>query len=85
MKSILLKVDDKLNDELDLIKRTEGLGSKTSTVAFLIKYYLVTKEHDLSSSIAMLEKVLSKIDPESIPPIQEQLKKLQEQDEDSNN
>ncbi len=32
MKSIMLKVDDKIKQELDLIKNEEGLGTQTATI-----------------------------------------------------
>jgi len=38
MKSIMLKVDDKIKQELDLIRSEEGLGTQTATITYLVKY-----------------------------------------------
>jgi hypothetical protein len=76
LKSILLKVDDKIKEELALIREEEGLGNQTATITYLIKYYFLTKKSNLDTTIAMLEKVLEKVDTKSIPPLKEQLKDL---------
>lgn len=74
MKSILLKVPPKIPEELDRIQEEEGLGNRTSTVTFLIKYYLLTKKNSLDQSIYILDKLLDKIDVEQLPSASEQLK-----------
>lgn len=76
MKSILLKIDDKVKSELEMIKEGEGLGNQTATVIFLIKYYLLTKGKNLDTTLSLLDKVMGKIDPKSIPSLEEQLKDL---------
>ena len=42
MSSIIFKVDGKIPKELDLIQEEEGLGNRTSTFTFLIKYYFLS-------------------------------------------
>lgn len=74
MKSILLKVPQKIPEELDRIQEEEGLGNRTSTVTFLIKYYLLTKKSALDQSIDVLDKLLDKIDVEKLTSTREQLK-----------
>lgn len=74
MKTIVLKVDDKIPRELDLIEEEEGLGNRTATVTFLIKYYFLTKKSSLDQSIAILDRLLDKIDAEKLPSAREQLK-----------
>ena len=74
MKSIMLKVDDKIKQELDLIKSEEGLGTQTATITYLVKYYFLTKKSSLDTTIAILDRALEKLDTNKIPPIEEQLK-----------
>jgi len=74
MKTIILKVDEKIPQELDLIKETEGLGNRTSAFIFLIKYYFLTKNKDLDGSIAILNNLLDRVDTKKIPSAEEQLK-----------
>lgn len=76
MKSILLKVPDKIPEELNQIQEKEGLGNRTSTVTFLIKYYFLTKKRSLDESIALFEKALDGIDVNTLPPAEEQLKNI---------
>ena len=76
MKTIVLKVDEKIPRELDIIEREEGLGTRTSTVTFLIKYYFLTKKNNLDQSISMLEKLLDRVDVKKLPSAKEQLKKI---------
>lgn len=76
MKSILLKVNDKIKSELDLIREEEGFGNQTATVTYLVKYYLMTKKSKLDTTLAILDKLLDKIDTKSLPPLEEQLKDL---------
>ncbi len=76
MKSIMLKVDDKIKDELDLIRSEEGLGTQTATIIYLIKYYFLTKRSSLDVSIAMLDKALDLIDLSKLPSAEEQLKDI---------
>lgn len=76
MKSILFKVDDKIKDELDLIRAEEGLGTQTATITYLVKYYFLTKKSSLDTTISILDKVLDKLDSKKIPPLEEQLKDL---------
>lgn len=73
MKTIVMKVDDKIPQELDLIKKEEGLGNTTSTVTFLIKYYFLTKKNSLDGSIKMLELLLDRIDTKNLKSAREQL------------
>lgn len=74
MKSILLKVPPKIPEELNRIQEEEGLGNRTSTITFLIKYYLLTKKSALDQSIDVLDKLLDKIDIQRLPSAREQLK-----------
>lgn len=74
--TIVLKVPDKIPYELDLIQDEEGLGNRTSTITFLIKYYFLTKKGSLSQSLELLGKVLEKIDLRKLPSAREQLKDL---------
>jgi hypothetical protein len=60
MKTMILKVDDKISQELDLIKESEGLGNRTSAFTFLIKYYFLTKKDSLDRSIETLNNLLDK-------------------------
>lgn len=76
MKSIMLKVDDKIKEELDLIRSEEGLGTQTATITYLIKYYFLTKRSSLDTSIAILDKALDLIDFSKLPPAEEQLKDI---------
>ncbi len=74
MKTIIHKVDDKIAQEFSLIKEAEGLGNGTSTFTFLIKYYLLTKQNSLQSSIAALDKLIARIDVDKLPSAKDQLK-----------
>lgn len=76
MKSILLKVDDKIKQELDLIRSQEGLGTQTATITYLVKYYFLTKKSSLDTTMAILDKALDRIDTAKLPPLEEQLKDL---------
>lgn len=76
MSTIVLKVPEKIPYELDLIQEEEGLGNRTSTVTFLIKYYFLTKKGSLSQSIELLGHALSRIDASKLPSAREQLKNL---------
>lgn len=76
MKSIMLKVDDKIKQELDLIRAEEGLGTQTATITYLVKYYFLTKKSSLETSIAILDKALDRLDLSKIPPLEEQLKDI---------
>ena len=74
MPSIVLKVKDKIPKELDLIQEEEGLGNRTSTITFLIKYYFLTKKNSLDQSIQIMDKLLDRIDASKLPSAREQLK-----------
>lgn len=74
MKTILMKVDEKIPQELDLIQENEGLGNRTSTVTFLIKYYFLTKKNSLDFSIELFDRLLDKIDVSKLPSAKNQLK-----------
>jgi len=76
MKSILLKVNDKVIDELELIQKNEGLNNRTATILYLIKYYILTKENSLDQKIAIFDKLLEKIDWDKVPSLEEQLKDI---------
>ena len=60
MTALSFKMDDKLTDELDMIREREGLGNRTATFAFLIKYYLLTTSHPLRQSIGLLKQLILK-------------------------
>lgn len=75
-KSILLKVPKKIPAELDVIQEEEGLGNRTATVTFLIKYYFLTKKSSLEQSVQILDKLLDRIDADKLPSAGEQLKDL---------
>jgi len=74
MNSIIFKVSEKIPKELDLIQEMEGLGNRTSTLIFLIKYYLLTKNSSLDQSIKVVENLLDKIDVSKLPSARDQLK-----------
>lgn len=74
MTSIILKVDEKIPKELKLIQDEEGLGNRTATIAFLIKYYFLTKQNSLDQSIATLNALLDRVDTDKLPSAEEQLK-----------
>lgn len=74
MKTIVLKVDEKIPDELSIIQQEEGLGNRTSTVTFLIKYYFLTKTKSLDQSILVLDKLLERLDAKKLPSARAQLK-----------
>lgn len=76
MKSLLFKVEDKIKDELEIIREEEGLGTQTATLLFLVKYYLLTKKTDLDATIKAVDRVLDRIDLEKLPDLKEQLKDL---------
>lgn len=76
MTQIILKVSDKIPKELDIIQDEEGLGNRTSTVTFLIKYYFLTKKNSLDQSIQIMDKLLDRIDAGKLPSAKEQLKDI---------
>ena len=76
MSTIVLKVDDKIPQELELIQAQEGLGNRTSTITFLIKYYLLTKKSSLDQSMQLMDRFLDRLDLSKIPSHREQLKDL---------
>lgn len=76
MKSILLKVPQKIPDELDIIQSEEGLGNRTSTVTFLVKYYFLTKKSALGQSIDVLDKLLDRLDIARLKSANDQLKDI---------
>lgn len=76
MSTIVLKVPEKIPYELDLIQEEEGLGNRTSTITFLIKYYFLTKKGSLTQSLELLGKALESIDVTKLPSAREQLKNL---------
>ena len=76
MSTIVLKVDDKIPQELELIQAQEGLGNRTSTITFLIKYYLLTKKSSLDQSMQLMDRLLDRLDLSKIPSHREQLKDL---------
>lgn len=76
MTSIIFKVNDKIPKELDLIQEEEGLGNRTSTLIFLVKYYFLTKKNSLDQSIQLLDKLIDKMDTNNLPSAKEQLKNI---------
>lgn len=76
MKSMIFKVPEKIPKEIDLIQEEEGLGNRTSTLTFLVKYYFLTKKNSLDQSILVLDKLLDRIDMNKLPSAREQLKDL---------
>lgn len=76
MTAIIFKVSDKIPKELDLIQEEEGLGNRTSTLTFLVKYYFLTKRTFLDQSVQLLDKVLDKIDTSKLPSARDQLKDI---------
>lgn len=76
MASIILKVSDKIPKELDIIQEEEGLGNRTSTITFLIKYYFLTKKNSLDQSIQIIDKLLDRLDASKIASPEEQLKDI---------
>ena len=53
----------------------EGLRNRTSTITFLIKYYLLSKKNSLDQSIQILDKLLDRLDVSRLPSAKKQLKK----------
>lgn len=76
MTSLIFKVSDKIPKELDLIQEEEGLGNRTSTITFLIKYYFLTKKSALEQSIQIMDRLLDRIDTKNLPSAKEQLKDI---------
>lgn len=76
MTSLIFKVNDKIPKELDLIQEEEGLGNRTSTLTFLVKYYFLTRKNSLDQSIHIMDKLLDRIDTSKLPSAKEQLKDL---------
>lgn len=76
MTAIIFKVNEKIPKELDIIKEEEGLGNRTSTFTFLIKYYFLTKKNSLDHSVQILNKLLDRIDFDKLPSAREQLKDI---------
>lgn len=74
MTSLIFKVSDKIPKELDIIQEEEGLGNRTSTMTFLIKYYFLTKKNFLGQSIQILDRLLDRIDVNKLPSAKKQLK-----------
>ena len=74
MKTISLKVDEVIADELDYVKKQEGLGNRTSTVTFLIKYYFLTKKRSFEEKAELMGLLLRHIDWDKVPSLDEQLK-----------
>lgn len=74
MTSIVFKVNDKIPKELDIIQEEEGLGNRTSTITFLIKYYFLTKKNSLDQSMQIMDKLLDRIDANKLPSAEVQLK-----------
>ena len=76
MTSIIFKVSEKIPKELDIIQDEEGLGNRTSTLTFLIKYYFLTKKSSLDQTIQIMDKLLDRIDTSKLPSVKEQLKDI---------
>lgn len=74
MSSLIFKVSDKITKELDLIREEEGLGNRTSTFTFLVKYYFLTRKNRLGGAIAEFNRLAEKIDWDNLPSLEEQLK-----------
>lgn len=74
MTSLIFKVNDKIPKELSIIQEEEGLGNRTSTITFLIKYYFLTKKNSLDQSIQILNKLLDRMDMNKLPSAKKQLK-----------
>lgn len=74
MTSLIFKVNDKIPKEIDLIQEEEGLGNRTSTLTFLVKYYFLTKKSSLDQSIQIMDKLLDRMDTAKFPSANEQLK-----------
>lgn len=74
MASIIFKVSDKIPKELDIIQEEEGLGNRTSTITFLIKYYFLTKKSSLDQSMQIMDKLLDRINVSKISSSRNQLK-----------
>ncbi len=74
---MILKVDDKISKELEMIKECEGLGNRTSTFVFLVKYYFLTRKDSLDESIEKLNELLDKkVSGKKLPRAKEQLRDL---------
>ncbi len=76
MSTIVLKVAEKIPQELNLIQEEEGLGNRTSTITFLIKYYFLTKRGTLDHSLGLFDRLLDRLDLKKLPSAREQLKNL---------
>lgn len=74
MPSIIFKVSDKIPKELDIIQEEEGLGNRTATITFLIKYYFLTKKGSLDQSMQIMDKLLDRINISKISSSAHQLK-----------
>lgn len=76
MTSLIFKVNDKIPKELDVIQEEEGLGNRTSTLTFLVKYYFLTKNNSFDQSIQIMDRLLDRIDFDKLPSAEEQLKDI---------
>ena len=76
MATIICKVDEKIPQELDIIQAEEGLGNRTSTITFLIKYYFLTKQSSVDHSVKILDSLLDRIDTSKLHSAEDQLKDL---------
>lgn len=71
---MIFKVNEKIPKEMDIIQEEEGLGNRTSTLTFLIKYYFLTKKSSLAQSAQILDKLLDRVDFNKLPSARDQLK-----------
>lgn len=76
MPAISLKLNEKIPKELDLIQEEEGLGNRTATIIFLVKYYFQTRKSSLDQTITLMDRLLDNIDTDKLPSAREQLKDL---------
>lgn len=76
MTAISLKLNEKIPRELDLIQEEEGLGNRTATITFLVKYYFLTKKNSLDQTIALMDRLLDRVDTSKLASAPEQLKDL---------
>ncbi len=76
MTSLIFKVSDKISTEMDLVQEAEGLGNRTATLAFLVKYYFLTQKNSLDQSISLLNSLLDRVDTATLSSPEEQLSDL---------
>lgn len=70
---MVFKVDEQIPQEMELIQTSEGLGNRTATLSYLIKYYFLTQKSSIENSVHMLNASLDTLDVNTLPSAEDQL------------